>query len=99
MEILRRCLGEQLLIKYLILLSPKYKGYHCGRIAMVYKIFDEKCSGSVIKSEIMTNKRLSHLATRQVAEKCHKPIIRKFEKPKVQSSFKDNIRCADLADM
>ena len=29
----------------------------------------------------------------------HKPIIRKFEKRKVYSSFKDNIWGADLADM
>ena len=29
----------------------------------------------------------------------HKPIIRKFEKRKVYSTFKDNIWGADLADM
>ena len=29
----------------------------------------------------------------------HKPIIRKFEKRKVCSGFKDNIWGADLADM
>ena len=29
----------------------------------------------------------------------HKPVIRKFEKHKVYSSFKDNIWGSDLADM
>ena len=32
-------------------------------------------------------------------EELHKPIIRKFNKRKVQSPFKDNIWGADLADM
>ena len=35
----------------------------------------------------------------QLAEELHKPIIRKFEKRKVYSAFKDNIWVADLADM
>ena len=32
-------------------------------------------------------------------EELHKPVIRKFEKRKVNSSFKDNIWGADLVDM
>ena len=35
----------------------------------------------------------------QLAEELHKAIIRKFKKRKVYSAFKDNILCADLADM
>ena len=35
----------------------------------------------------------------QLANKLHKPIIRKFKKRKVYSSFKDNIWAVDLADM
>ena len=35
----------------------------------------------------------------QLAEELHKPMIRKFEKRKVHSSFRDNIWGADLADM
>ena len=35
----------------------------------------------------------------QLAEELHKPIIRKFKKRKVYSTFKDNIWGADLADM
>ena len=57
---------------------------------MVYKFFDKKAAGSCIKS-IPKNE--------QLAEELHKPIIRKFKKRKVCSTFKDNIWGADLADM
>ena len=53
---------------------------------MVYNYFVKKSLGS----ESMPNQEL--------AEKLHKPIIRKFEKRKVYSSFKDNIWGPDLAD-
>ena len=56
---------------------------------MVYKCFDKKSSGSGISNE----------SNCQLANKLHKPIIRKFKKRKVYSSFKDNIWGADLADM
>ena len=39
------------------------------------------------------------LTIQQLAEELHKHIIRKFKKRKVYSTFKDNIWCADLADM
>ena len=58
---------------------------------MVYKFFDKKSKGSGIKNEIKENQ--------QLANELHKPIIRKFKKRKVYSSFKDNIWCVDLADM
>ena len=58
---------------------------------MVYKFFDKKSKGSSIKSEIKKNQ--------QLANELHKPIIRKFKKRKVYSSFKDNIWGADLTDM
>ena len=35
----------------------------------------------------------------QLADELHKPIIRKFKKTKVYSSFRYNILGADLADM
>ena len=39
------------------------------------------------------------LTMQQLVEELHKHIIRKFNKRKVYSTFKDNIWCADLADM
>ena len=35
----------------------------------------------------------------EIAEELHKAIVKKFEKRKVYSSFKDNIWGADLVDM
>ena len=58
---------------------------------MVSKFFDKKTSGSDTKNEIISSKEL--------AEELHKPIIRKFKRIKVRSTFIDNIWSADLADM
>ena len=69
--------------------DPKCDGYQRGLALMVYKFFDKKSSRSGI-----TNK-LNY----QLADKLHKPIIRKFKKRKVYSSFRDNIWGVDLADM
>ena len=56
---------------------------------MVYKFFDKKSKGTGIKSK----------PNQQLANELQKPIIRKFKKGKVYSSFKDNIWGVDLADM
>ena len=58
---------------------------------MVSKFFDKKTSGSDTKNETISSKEL--------AEELHKPIIRKFKRIKVRSTFIDNIWSADLADM
>ena len=39
------------------------------------------------------------MSKQQLEEELHKPITKNFEKPKVDSFFKDNIPFADLADM
>ena len=57
----------------------------------LYTLFDKKTSGKGIKTGNILNKDL--------AGKLHKPIIRKFKKRKVHSSFIDNIGRADLADL
>ena len=58
---------------------------------MVCKSFDNKTKSSGIKNEIKQNQ--------QLAEELHKPIIRKFKKRQVYSSFKENIWGTNLADM
>ena len=45
---------------------------------MVYKFFDKKNSSSGIKNVNILQKRPLELATRELAEELHKPIIRKF---------------------
>ena len=73
--------------------DPKYDGYQGGLASMVYKFFD---------SNFLTDKNTvgsggKHVNTKitpqneQLAEELHKPIIRKFKKRKVYSTFKDNI--------
>ena len=64
--------------------------YQRGLASMVYKFFESKVLGSGAKP-IPENE--------QLANELHKPIIRKFEKRIVYSTFKDNIWGADLADM
>ena len=61
---------------------------------MVYKFFDKKLKGSGLKENQGNFSQKSHLTI-----ELHKPIIRKFKKRKVYSSFKDNIWGVDLADM
>ena len=61
---------------------------------MVYKFFNSKLASldkKTVGSDVNENIKL--------ANELHKPIIRKFNKRKVYSSFKDNIWDADLADM
>ena len=70
---------------------PKYNAYQRGLASMVYKFFNQTSKGTGIKNEIKENQ--------QLANELHKPIIRKFKKRKVYSSFKDNIWGIDLADM
>ena len=69
--------------------DQKYDGYQRGLASMVYKFFDKKSSGGGL-----ANKENIHLPNG-----LHKPIIEKFNKRKVYSSFKDNIWGVDLADM
>ena len=69
--------------------DPKYDGYQRRLASIVLKFFDKKSSGSGIVNE----------PNYQLANELHKPIIRKFKKRKVYSSFRDNIWGVDLADM
>ena len=67
-----------------------YDSYQGGLASIVYTFFDKKSKGS----GIVTNE-----PNYQLANELHKPIIRKFKKWKVYSSFRDNIWGVDLADM
>ena len=50
--------------------NPKYYGYQKGLTLIVYKLFNKKSAGCVIKSETMLNQ--------QLAEKLHKPTMKIF---------------------
>ena len=75
--------------------DPKHDGYQRGLASMVYKSFDKKSKGIGVKH--FNTKLIPQ--NNQLADELHKPIIRKFEKRKVYSAFKDNIWAANLADM
>ena len=69
--------------------NSNYDGYQRRLASMVYKFFEKKSKGSGIINE----------PNYQLANELHKPIIRKFKKRKIYSSFRDNIWGVDLADM
>ena len=76
---------------YNIASNPEYDGYQrgLGLASMVYKFFDKKSMGSgFVKDSSLI-----------LADELHKPVIKKFNKRKVCSQFKDNIWGVDLADM
>ena len=52
--------------------NPKYDGYHRDLASMTYKSFDKKSTDSGIKLK----------SNQQLADKIHKPIIRKLKKKK-----------------
>ena len=72
---------------YDIASNPEYDGYQRGLASMVHKFFDKNSTGSGIASSSI------------LADELHKPVIKKFNKRKVYSQFKDNILGVDLADM
>ena len=89
---LKRRTGSHTILKdevFNIAKNPKYDGYQRGLASMVYKFFDKKSAGSGIANE----------PNYQLANELQKSVVRKFEKIKVYSGFKDNIWGADLADM
>ena len=85
---------------YDIASNPKYDGYQRGLASMVYKFFDKKSMGSCVKKLKDTAKPSSlERSSLILADELHKPVIKKFNKRKVYSQFKDNIWGVDLADM
>ena len=66
---------------------------------MVYKFFDKKSALLADKSTKGTGIKTDIKENEQLANELHEPIIRKFKKRKVYSSFKDNIWGVDLANI
>ena len=92
---------------YKIASNPKYDGYQRGLASIVYKFFDKKSTAEPSSLERMGSgiardtTKLSSLERSSLilADELHKPVIKKFNKRKVYSQFKDNIWGVDLADM
>ena len=62
---------------------------------MVYKFFDSKVAP--LDKKTMSGKGIKN--NKILAEELHKPVLKKFNKRKVYSQFRDNIWEVDLADM
>ena len=80
---------------YDIASNPEYDGYQRGLASMVYKFFDSKVAP--LDKKTMSGKGTKN--NKILAEKLHKPAIKKFNKSKVYSQFRNNIWGVDLADM
>ena len=83
---------------YNIASNPEYDGYQRGLASMVYKFFDKKSTAGSSSLERMGSGMVKPSSS-ILADELHKPVIKKFEKRKVYSQFKDNIWGVDLADM
>ena len=77
--------------------NPKYDGYERGLALMVYKFFDIKSASLADKA--VNESGINSISNKKLANKLLEPIIWKFKRRKVYSSFKDNIWGADLADI
>ena len=80
---------------YDIASNPKYDGYQRGLASMVYKFFDSKVAS--LDKKTMSGKGIKN--NKILAEELHKAVIKKFNKTKVYSQFRDNIWGVDLAEM
>ena len=74
---------------YDIACNPECDGYQRSLASIVYKFFDKMSMGSGITRD----------SSLILADELHKPVIKKFNKRKVYSQFKDNMWGVDLADM
>ena len=83
---------------YDIASNPEYDGYQRGLASIVYKFFDKKSMGSGIKKDTAEPSSLEG-SSLILTDELHRPVIKKFNKRKVYSQFKDNIWGVDLADM
>ena len=83
---------------YNIASNPEYDGYQRGLASMVYKCFDKKSMGSGT-AKPSSLERIVKDSSSILADELHKPVIKKFNKRKVYSQFKDNIWGVDLAVM
>ena len=82
-----------LMVFILEIIYQKYDGYQRGLAIMVYKFFNSKVAPKTVSGKGIKE------SNNILAEELHKPVIRKFNKRKIYSQFKDNIRGVDLADM
>ena len=60
--------------------TPKHDRYQRGPASMVFKVFDKKSTSLADKSASGSGIINKNISNKELAEKLHKPIIRKFNK-------------------
>ena len=97
-DLINRTEGDKVLRDkaYYIASNPKYDGYQRGLASMVYKFFDKKATAEPSAKHVTGS---GFKSSSVLADELHKPVIKKFNKRKVYSQFKDKIWGVDLADM
>ena len=83
---------------YDIASNPEYDGYKRGLASVVYKFLDKKSMGSGIAKDTAEPSAVA-CSSLILAYELDKPVVKKFNKRKVYSQFKDNIWREELADM
>ena len=80
-DLIRWTASDQILLNktFNIAKNRKYDGYQRGLTSMIYKIFDKKSSGRIVKK--------GNITTKELAKKLQKTINKKIEKRKVDSPF------------
>ena len=86
---------------YDIASNTEYDSYQKCLASMVYKFFEKMSTAEPSSLERSSLERTGSgfKSSSILADELHKPIIKKFDKRKVYSQFKDNICGVDLADM
>ena len=79
--------------------NPEYDGYQRGLASMVYKMFGKNATAEPSAKYVMGSgvKKLKDSSS-ILADELHKRVIKKINKRKVYSRFKDNIWGVDLVD-
>ena len=100
-DLAKRTASEKVLLDQVfnITKNTKYDGYERDLASMRYKSFNKTYTAGAVRRLNKSAIKSKNISNEQLAEELRNTINKKFEKCKVNSSFKDNIWGAVLADM
>ena len=100
-DLAKRTASEKVLLDQVfnIAKNTKYDGYERDLASMRYKSFNKTYTAGAVRRLNKSAIKSENISNEQLAEELRNTINKKFEKCKVNSSFKDNIWGAVLADM
>ena len=100
-DLAKRTASEKVLLDQVfnIAKNTKYDGYERDLASMRYKSFNKTYTAGAVTRLNKSAIESKNISNEQLAEELRNTINKKFEKCKVNSSFKDNFWGAVLADM